>query len=281
MSNSTLNINNLQLPLRPLGSTGINIAPISLGTVKIGRDQQVKYPEAFTMPSDKEALALFDLAQSLGINCLDTAPAYGRSEERIGEILGSRTKDWIICTKVGEEFINGESHFDFTPEHTRFSVERSLKRLHRDELDIVLIHSNGNDVDIINHHGTLEVLAGLKKTGLIRAFGMSTKTVEGGIKALGLSDIVMATYNLNYDDEIPVLDYAATHNKGVFIKKALASGHLDKDKYSDPIKASMELTFSHPGTSSITLGTINPLHLVQNVTQALNILAQQPHPTFK
>ena len=277
MSNSTFNINNLQLPLRPLGDTGINIAPISLGTVKIGRDQQVKYPEAFTIPSDKETLALFDLAQSLGINCLDTAPAYGRSEERIGEILGSRTKEWVICTKVGEEFINGESHFDFTPEHTRFSVERSLKRLHRDELDIVLIHSDGNDADIINHQGTLEVLAELKQAGLIRAFGMSTKTVEGGIKALELSDVVMVTYNLNYDDEVPVLDYAATHNKGVFIKKALASGHLDKEKYSDPIKASMELTFSHPGTSSITLGTINPGHLTQNVTLALNILAQQPH----
>ena len=279
MNNSTLNINHLQLPLCPLGDTGINIAPISLGTVKIGRDQQVKYPEAFTMPSDKETLALFDLAQSLGINCLDTAPAYGRSEERIGEILGSRTKEWVICTKVGEEFINGESHFDFTPEHTRFSVERSLTRLHRDELDIVLIHSDGNDLDIINRFGTLEALAELKKAGLIRAFGMSTKTAEGGIKALELSDIAMVTYNLNYDDEVPVLDYAATHNKGVFIKKALASGYLDKSKYSDPIKASMKLTFSHPGTSSITLGTINPEHLIQNASQALDILDQQANST--
>ena len=262
-----------KLPLRPLGDTGINIAPISLGTVKIGRDQQVKYPDPFTMPTDKETLALFDLAQSLGINCLDTAPAYGRSEERIGEILGSRTKEWVICTKVGEEFIDGQSHFDFTPEHTRLSVERSLKRLHRDELDIVLIHSDGNDLDIINHHGTLDVLADLKKAGLIRAFGMSTKTVAGGIRALELSDVVMATYNLNYNEEVPVLDFAAKHKKGIFIKKALASGHLDKEKYEDPIKASMELVFSHPGTTSITVGTIKGAHLIQNVETTLAALS--------
>jgi len=261
-----------QLPLRPLGDTGINIAPISLGTVKIGRDQGVKYPDPFTMPSDKETLALFNLAQSLGINCLDTAPAYGRSEERIGEILGKRTQEWIICTKVGEEFVNGKSHFDFTPEHTRFSIERSLKRLHRDELDIVLIHSDGNDLDIINHHGTLDVLAELKKSGLIRAFGMSTKTAEGGIKALELSDVVMATYNLNYSDEVPVLDYAEKHQKGIFIKKAFASGHLNREKYDDPVKASMELTFAHPGTTSITVGTINSHHLEQNVETALRVL---------
>lgn len=270
-SKHELNPDRVHLPLRPLGDTNINIAPISLGTVKIGRDQQVKYPEAFTIPSDKEVLALFELAQSFGVNCLDTAPAYGRSEERIGEILGARTKEWVICTKVGEEFIDGRSHFNFSAEHTRFSVERSLKRLHRDELDIVLIHSDGNDLDIIHHHGTLEVLAELKKAGLIRAFGMSTKTVAGGIKALEKSDVVMATYNLNYDSETPVLDYAAQHNKGIFIKKALASGHLDQEKYVDPIKASMELTFSHPGTTSITVGTINPKHLVQNIHTALDL----------
>lgn len=261
-----------QLPHRPLGDTGMRISPISLGTVKIGRDQQVKYPTAFTMPNDKDTLALFDLAQSLGVNCLDTAPAYGRSETRIGEILGKRTKEWIICSKVGEEFVDGSSLFNFTPEHTRYSVERSLKRLHRDELDIVLVHSDGNDVDIINRWGTLEVLADLKQSGLIRAFGMSTKTVEGGILALSQSDIVMATHNLTYQEEIAVLDYAATHNKGTFIKKALASGHLDAMNCADPVKASMDLVLSHPGVSSITIGTINPKHLRENIHTALQVL---------
>ncbi len=261
------------LPLRPLGDTGIQISPISLGTVKIGRDKQVKYPTSFTMPDDKETLALFDLAQSLGINCLDTAPAYGRSEERIGEVLGRRTKEWIICSKVGEEFIDGGSVFNFTPEHTRFSVERSLKRLHRDELDIVLIHSDGNDLDIINQFGTLDALAELKQAGLIRAFGMSTKTVDGGILALEKSDIVMATHNLTYQDEVAVLDYAAQNNKGTFIKKALASGHLDKMASKDPIRSSMELVLSHPGVSSITVGTINQKHLRENINTALEVLS--------
>jgi len=261
------------LPLRKLGDTGINISPLSLGTVKIGRDQHVKYPTAFTIPDDKSALALFALAKDLGINCLDTAPAYGISEQRIGELLGKNTRDWIICTKVGEEFDQGASHFDYTPEHTRYSIERSLKRLHRDTLDIVMVHSDGNDLDIINKLGTLEVLAKLKKEGVIRAIGMSTKTVDGGIATLQQADVVMATYNLVEQNEKAVLDYAAEHNKGVFIKKAFASGHLDHQQYDDPIKASMELIFALPGASSITIGTINPDHLKQNVETAVAVLA--------
>ncbi len=261
------------LPLRPLGSTGINISPLSLGTVKIGRDQQVKYPHAFTIPDDASVMKLFDTARSLGINCLDTAPAYGVSEQRIGDLLGKHSRDWLICTKVGEEFINGHSHFDFTPEHTRFSVERSLKRLHRDELDVVLVHSDGQDLEIINHHGTLETLADLKKEGKIRAIGMSTKTVEGGIAALEHSDVVMATCNLAYSEEVPVLDYAAEHKKGVFIKKAFASGHLSRTE-QDPVRASLQMILSHPGVSSITIGTINLQHLQQNIETALEVLAQ-------
>src|SRR5690606_10695887 len=90
-------------------------------------------------------------------------------------------KDWVIVTKVGEEFDNGESHFDFSPAHTRRSVERSLQRLGTDYLDVVLVHSDGNDLAIVEQHGTLEALAKMKQEGLIRAFGLSGKTVEGGL----------------------------------------------------------------------------------------------------
>lgn len=261
------------LPLRPLGDTGLRISPMTLGTVKIGRDQQVKYPRPFTIPDDKAVKNLFELAGSLGVNCLDTAPAYGISEQRIGEVLGKATKNWLICTKTGEEFINGNSVFDFSPEHTRMSVERSLKRLHRDTLDIVLVHSDGNDLNIIHRWGTLEVLRELKQQGLIRAIGMSTKTVEGGIEALKQSDIVMATYNLETQVEEPVLSFAQQHQKATFIKKALASGHVCEGETKDPIRASMELVFAHPGVTSITIGTINPEHLKQNISLAADVLS--------
>ena len=70
---------------RPLGSTGILVSPLGLGTVKLGRDQGVKYPNGFQIPNDDEARMLLRQAQQLGINLIDTAPAYAdRGAERPG-----------------------------------------------------------------------------------------------------------------------------------------------------------------------------------------------------
>src|SRR5688572_21486728 len=134
---------------RRLGDTDILVSPIGLGTVKFGRNQQVKYSNAFDLPSDQSILALCEMAYDAGINLLDTAPAYGSSEERLGKLLKNQRQRWIISTKVGEEFIDGVSHFNFTTDAINKSIARSLKRLNTDYLDIVLIHSNGEDKKII------------------------------------------------------------------------------------------------------------------------------------
>ncbi len=260
------------IPQRELGATGIAVSTLGLGTVKLGRNQGVKYPSDFALPSDQAAAQLLALAQDLGINLLDTAPAYGSSETRLGELLQGPLKHqrhhWLLCTKVGEEFVDGQSQFDFTVEHTRFSVERSLRRLQRDVLDIVLVHSNGADEDIIRHHGTLEALAELKRTGKIRAYGMSTKTVPGGLLAAQQSDLVMVTWNLRERDQEPVIDYCARHRKGVVIKKALASGHLvntSSSANSDAVAQTFQHLFARAGVTSAIVGTLNPEHLRHNV----------------
>jgi aryl-alcohol dehydrogenase-like predicted oxidoreductase len=256
---------------RNFGSTDLRLSVIGLGTVKLGRNLGVKYPDAFEIPDDKKAGELIALAKELGINLIDTAPAYGNSEERLGTLLKGQRKDWLICTKVGEEFSvdangNVQSLFDFSPRHTRFSIERSLKRLNTDYLDIVMVHSDGNDEFVINQTGAIDTLIELKKAGIIRAFGVSTKTVAGGILAAEKSDGVMATLNLAYRDELPVFDYCAAYNKGILIKKAFASGHLD-NAINDPIKASLQLTLAQAATSSVIIGTINMEHLRTNAAK--------------
>jgi len=125
---------------RPLGSTGLQVSPLGLGTVKLGRDQGVKYPSGFTIPGDDEARLLLGQARDLGINLLDTAPAYGRSEERLGPLLRGQRDAWVLVSKVGEEYDAGQSRFDFSAAHTRRSVERSLRRLETDRIDLVLVH---------------------------------------------------------------------------------------------------------------------------------------------
>ncbi len=132
------------LPRRALGSTGLAVSCLGLGTVKVGRNQGVKYPQSFQLPDDARVREVLALCRDAGMNLIDTAPAYGSSEERLGELL-TRRQDWVICSKVGEEFEDGASHFDFTAAHVRRSVERSLRRLRTDCLDLVLIHSDGND----------------------------------------------------------------------------------------------------------------------------------------
>lgn len=207
---------------------------------------------------------LLDLSKDLGINFIDTAPAYGNSEERLGQLMAD-SNDWVIMTKVGEIFENGKSSFDFSAEYTRMSVERSLKRLKRDYLDMVLVHSNGDDMNIIHNEGALEELEKLKAKGLIKSYGMSTKTVEGGMWIVENTDVVMATLNLSDDHDLGVIARAAELNKGVVIKKGLQSGHADKSAGGGGVEQAFEYIFSHNGVSSVIVGTINSKHLKQNV----------------
>ncbi len=246
------------LSQRALGDSGVFVAPLSLGTVKLGRDQGVKYPTPVAIPDERAARELLARAQALGINTLDTAPAYGVSESRLGPLIAAERERWVLCTKVGEEFEDGVSTFNFSPEHCRHSVERSLRRLQTDVLDIVLIHSDGNDQNILQRYGTLQALQTLKQEGKIRAVGMSHKSATGGELAVALgADVIMATLNRDHAEEQTLIANAAAQGCGVLIKKALASGHGEAQDLAYVAK--------HFGVHSIVVGTTNPHHLQQNV----------------
>lgn len=264
------------LPLRPFGSTGLEVSPLGLGTVKFGRDKGLKHPGAFVIPSDREAADLVALAADLGINLIDTAPAYGSSEERLGGLLAGQRERWVVCTKVGEEFDNdtGLSSFDFSASHIRSSVERSLRRLRTDRIDMVLVHSDGRDLALIAE-GVLDTLGRLKAEGSIRAFGMSTKTVEGAIACLDRADCAMVTYNVADVSERPAIERAAALGKGILVKKPLASGHLGSATAAE----SFRHILSCPGVGSIIAGTIDPHHLSANVEACAAALAGIARPS--
>ena len=248
------------LPRRTLGATGIETAVLSLGTVKLGRNTGVKYPQAYTIPNDAQARSLLTVARDLGINLLDTAPAYGTSEHRLGELLAGERQDWILCTKVGESFDGKTSSYDFSPEACRKSIERSLQRLQTDHLDIVLIHSDGRDEEILLKTGTLQALQVLKEEGKVRFVGMSHKSVRGAEIALSQgADVLMATLNPNELGDAPIITQAAEAGCGVLIKKAMASGHGSS--------ADLKFAAAHQGVHSIVVGTTSPEHLAENAGQ--------------
>lgn len=240
---------------------GLEISTIGLGTVKFGRNKKVKYPggENYTLPTDAEIEMLLDTAIENGINVIDTAPSYGSAEERIGNLLGKRRDKFLIFTKVGEIFDNdtGVSNYDFSVKSIIESVHQSLKRLKIERLEGVLLHCPADDLSIINNNEILAVLNKLKQQGLIKSIGASTMSLEGGLKAAELFDILMVSYNRDYRAELPVIQKAKQQGCAVFIKKGLKSGHFKPEELPSLYQAIKQ---DCPDTC-LVIGTMNKENL--------------------
>ena len=247
---------------RSLGRSGLKVSVMTMGTMTFGGSERIGATD------QQNADRQIDLCLDHGINLLDTAPAYGNSEARLGQLLPCRN-DWVIVTKVGEEFSAGTSHFDFSGKHTLASIERSLRLLRSDYLDIVLIHSDGNDLAILEQGDCVAALMDCKARGLVRAVGMSTKTIAGGLRAVRELDVVMLTCNLQQQDT-EALALARQLNKGVLVKKGLMSGHVQQPG-RDLVQESMQLVLGNPAVHSMIAGTINPAHLAANVAAAKTV----------
>jgi len=245
------------LPVRPLGNIGLDVSAIGFGSFKIGRNQGIKYPAGYELPSDDECARLLDGILALGINLIDTAPAYGEAETRLGKQLSHRREEFVLSTKVGERFIDGVSQYEFGCEAVRESVEESLRRLNTDHLDLLLIHSDGNDLHILHETDTVEALSQLKEQGKVRAVGLSGKTMEGAQAALEWADVLMVEFHLNDTSHRDVMRQAHARGIGVLVKKGLAAGHLD------PAEA-IRFVLSEPSVDSLVLGGLNLAHFRAN-----------------
>ncbi|MBW3540561.1 MAG: aldo/keto reductase [Planctomycetes bacterium] len=246
------------LETRPLGKTGLAVTPLGYGAFKIGRNQQIKYAAGYELPDEREAGRLLNAVLDLGIRYIDTAPAYGLSEERIGRALASRRGEFVLSTKVGETFENGRSTYDFSSTAVRASVERSLARLRTDVLDVVFVHSDGNDLDVLQQTDVVAILLALKQAGLVRAVGFSGKTVAGSRAALTWADAIMVEYHLEDRTHEAVIAEAAAAGIGVVVKKGLASGRLPPDE-------AIHFILSNGAVSSLIVGGLNLEHLRTNV----------------
>lgn len=241
----------------PLGKTGLSVSPIGFGSFKIGRNQKTKYPTHYDLPTDQEATQLLNAVLDMGINLIDTAPAYGLSEQRIGDAISHRRDDFVLATKTGECFEDGNSVYDYSARATRKSIEQSLKRLKTDVLDIVYIHSDGRDEWIQTETDVVETLERLKEQGLIRSLGFSGKKVAGVELALNWADVVMIEYHIDDASHKQVMTRAVEAGIGVVVKKGLASGHL-------PAEQSIRFGLKNPCISSMVIGGLNIEHLHSN-----------------
>lgn len=268
------------MELRALGRTGIHVSVLGLGTVKLGRNRGVKYPTRDELPTDVQIDELLCSAEELGVNVLDTAPAYGSSEARLGQALarvagrsGSRNRDrWVLITKAGEAFDGERSHFDFAPAALRASVERSLKLLGTERLDVVLLHSDGVIELDPRRDEAMGALQELRTAGKVRAVGASTKSVEGGLWAVQSGDVVMVTLNDQEREGVSVIDAARACGAGVLVKKPLGSGLLAPE-------TSIAGAAATPGVSSVIVGTLRREHLQRNAEIAARTHQAGPSPS--
>ena len=242
---------------RPLGTTGIEVSPLGLGTVKFGRNTGVGDARTDELPSDTQIADLLAAATRHGINLLDTAPAYGTSEVRIGEAIEGHRDDWVVCTKAGEEFDGATSRHDFSEDAVLKSVDRSLARLRTDRLDILLLHSDGRSVDDIERAGAFRALARLRREAVVRAVGFSGKSAADAKAAMPRSGVLMCAINATYRDEVGIAREAAKRGVGILVKKPLDRGFKGDS-------GTLAEIAGLAGVTSVVVGTLALEHLAAN-----------------
>ena len=246
---------------QPLGKTGLSVSPIGFGAFKIGRNENIKYPHGYNLPDDATMHRLLNELLDLGVCYIDTAPAYGLSEDRIGRSIAHRKNEFVLSTKVGECFENGRSTYDFSSAAIRESISHSLRRLKLEVLDLVFVHSTGDDLHILNQTDVVGTLQELKAAGTIQAIGFSGKTAAGARESLSWADAIMVEYHVNDTSHDAVIAEAAASSVGVVVKKGLASGHLSADE-------AIRFVLGNQNVHSLVVGGLNLDHIRANLDVA-------------
>ena len=247
---------------RPLGSTSIECSRLGWGALKIGRNQNVKFPDGFELPSEEASIEIVHRMLDLGISVIDTAPSYGLSEDRLGKAIEHRREQVILSTKVGEIFRDGQSTYDFSSTAAVKSLQESLRRLRTDHVDVLWIHSDGNDRTILDDTQYIETMESFKDAGMTRAIGFSGKTADGNRAAMSWADALMIEYHLEDRSQEAVIAEAAQRGVGVVIKKALRSGHLSGE---DALTFLYRTSPVADAITSVVVGSLNPTRMQANM----------------
>jgi aryl-alcohol dehydrogenase-like predicted oxidoreductase len=259
---------------RELGRTGLSVPPLGLGTVKIGRNRDVKYPQGFELPDDASVERLLEAALAEGVVLWDTAPAYGVAEERLGPFVARHRDRLVLCTKAGEEYGPEGSHHDFGRQALTESVHRSLRRLRTDVVDVLLLHSHGRDLEILDHSDALETIERLREAGDVRFGGISAKTAAGIERGGACLDVVMAPFGPAHRDLGEALRQVHAAGTGVLAIKVLGQGHaLETDTVpaEDPIEVALRTVLGAGFVDCAVIGTRSADHLRQAAGAARRI----------
>jgi aryl-alcohol dehydrogenase-like predicted oxidoreductase len=288
-------INMAELPRRALGRTGFEVTTLAFGAMEL-RDGP-RGPEV----SDAQAEAVLNAVLDSGINLIDTAIDYGKSEERIGKYLAHRRDEYFLASKCGcvPGAPQGSDHVH-TAANIRAGVENSLRLLRTDHLDLVQFHRSLTPTEF-EADGALEAVLALKEEGKVRFVGVSATLPNMAAQVdMGVWDAFQVPYSALQRDHEDVIAAASAAGAAIIIRGGVARGApTDWDRrgyYMLPgttmrdlweqagldelldgmsrIEFTLRFTLSNPDLDTTIVGTANLDHLAANVAMA----AQGPLP---
>ncbi|MCX5673344.1 MAG: aldo/keto reductase [Planctomycetota bacterium] len=211
---------------RRLGTTGLRVSVIGVGTWQFGGEWGKDFQQA-------EVDAILAKAAELGVNLIDTAECYGDhlAEELVGRAIQGTREKWVLATKFGHRF-NGVFQRDnvFEPAQVQEQLERSLKALRTDYIDLYQFHS-GTDA-MFETPGLWEMLRDLVKAGTIRHLGISVSKKNASLRQVNRAaevgaETIQTVYNrIERDAEKEILPSCLRQNLGALARVPLASGFL-------------------------------------------------------
>jgi aryl-alcohol dehydrogenase-like predicted oxidoreductase len=231
---------------RNLGRTGIKVSPYALGALMFAT--QVGNPD----PED--SIRIIHKALDAGINLVDTADAYGDSEEVVGRALKGRRDNVVLATKVSRPVGTDPNQQGASRRWIMTAVENSLRRLQTDHIDVYQIHRPDPGTDI---EETLSALTDLLRGGKIRAFGTSTMPASNLVEAHWVAErrglerfrTEQPPYSiLNRSIEREVLPVAQQYGMGILawgpLGQGMLTGRVRRGQDNDVIRARLLKAFS-------------------------------------
>jgi aryl-alcohol dehydrogenase-like predicted oxidoreductase len=276
------------LPTRTLGRTGLPVTQLGYGAMEVrGTRIWGGRPVA-----DDEADAILNAVLDAGINFIDTANDYGRSEEYIGRFLSHRRGEFILATKCGCTVgPQGRAHRRHAtrvdPREPVPGLHESLARMKTDYVDVMQLHNPS--VEQAREGDLVAALQEMKAQGKVRWLGCSsTHPHLDTFIEMGVFDVFQIPYSALERQHEASIQKAADAGVGVIVRGGVARGepgeglgNADRwgtfeaarlDELLEPGESRtsflLRFTHSHPGMHTNIVGTKNPAHLAENVAAA-------------
>jgi aryl-alcohol dehydrogenase-like predicted oxidoreductase len=208
-----------EIPKHRLGRTGLDVTILGYGAMEL------RGAPAGPPVSDQEAEKILNGVLDAGINFIDTSIDYGRSEELIGRFIAHRRAEYFLASKCGclPGGILGTPHVH-TAENIRAGVERSLRLMKTDHLDLVQFHRSLSRREFEAETGLEEAMK-LKKEGKVRFVGVSGTLPNLAEQiAMGVFDAFQIPYSGLQREHEAVISLAAAAGAGIIIRGGVARG---------------------------------------------------------